>query len=70
MMPRILYSSKMYHSLPVTIEEANMKKKRINPDKSLFEDDKEGSADFEVDLKNWSPLQEVYDQMPSFEIGA
>lgn len=63
-------SSKMYHSLPITIEEANMKKKRINPDKSLFEDDEEGSADFEVDLKNWSPLQEVYDQMPSFEIGA
>ena len=63
-------SSKMYHSLPVTIEEANMKKKRINPDKSLFEDDEEGSADFEIDLKNWSPLQEVYDQMPSFEIGA
>lgn len=23
-----------------------------------------------VDLKNWSPLQEVYDQMPSFGIGA
>ena len=62
--------SKMYHNLPDTFEEANRKKKRISPDKNLFEDDEDKNAGDDFDLKNWSPLQEVYDQMSSFEISA
>ena len=62
--------SKMFHALPDTIEEANRKKKRTNPDKNLFENDEDEHADDEYDLKAWSPLQELYDQMPSFEISA
>ncbi len=62
--------SKMYHDLPDTIEEANRRKKKTNPDRNLFEDDEDESLDDDIDLKEWSPLQELYDRMPSFEMSA
>ena len=57
--------SKAYNELPTTIEEAKKKKKQADPD--LFKEDDE---DDDQDLKNWSPLQEMFDQMPSFSISA
>ena len=62
--------SKMYHDLPDTIEEANRRKKKTNPDRNLFEDDEDESLDDDIALKEWSPLQELYDRMPSFEMSA
>ncbi len=57
--------SKAYNELPTTIEEA--KKKQADPDPDLFNEDDE---DDDHDLKNWSPLQEMFDQMPSFSVSA
>ncbi len=57
--------SKAYNELPTTIEEAKKKKKQADPD--MFKEDDE---DDDQDLKNWSPLQEIFDQMPSFTVSA
>ena len=62
-------NSKMYNKLPATIEEAKKKSKQIDPDKDLFEEDKDEDTDA-FDLSSWSPLREMYDQMPSFVAGA
>ena len=59
--------SKAYNELPTTIEEAKKKKKQVDPDPDLFKEDDE---DDDQDLKNWSPLQEMFDQMPSFSVSA
>ena len=59
--------SKAYNELPTTIEEAKKKKKQADPDPDMFKDDDE---DDDHDLKNWSPLQEMFDQMPSFSVSA
>ena len=61
--------SKAYNELPTTIEEAKKKKKQTDqdPDPDLF---KEDDVDDDQDLKNWSPLQEMFDQMPSFSVSA
>lgn len=50
-----------YNRLPDTEEEAKGTDKRNNRFKT--EDD-------EDDLKNWTPLQEVIDEMPKFNVGA
>jgi hypothetical protein len=60
--------SKMYNKLPTTIEEVKKKKKQIDPDKDLFKEDNDDKDGF--DLSSWSPLRELYDQMPSFVAGA
>ncbi len=59
--------SKAYNELPTTIEEAKKKKKQADPDPDLFKEDDE---DDDHDLKNWSPLQEMFDQMSSFSVSA
>ena len=59
--------SKAYNELPIAIEEAKKKKKQVDPDPDLFKEDDE---DDDQDLKNWSPLQEMFDQMPSFSVSA
>ena len=56
--------SKAYNELPTTIEEAKKKKKQTDPD--LFKEDDEDDQN----LKNWSPLQEIFEQMPSFSVSA
>ena len=45
-----------------------MKKKQIDPDQDLFKEDNDDKDGF--DLSSWSPLRELYDQMPSFVAGA
>ena len=57
--------SKAYNELPTTIEEAKKKKKQTDQDPDLFKEDDE---DEDQDLKNWSPLQEMFEQMPSFSV--
>ena len=59
--------SKAYNELPTTIEEAKKKKKQTDQETDLF---KEDDVDDDQDLKNWSPLQEMFDQMPSFSVSA
>ena len=61
--------SKMYNKMPATNEEAKQKKKQVDPDKDLFKEDDEENTDG-FDLSSWSPLREMYDQMPSFVAGA
>lgn len=59
------HKSGAYSKLPGTVEEA---KKKTGADQENKFADEEKEDDF--DLKNWSPLQEVYDQMPTFSAGA
>lgn len=59
------HKSGAYSKLPNTVEEA---KKKTGADHENEFADEEKEDDF--DLKNWSPLQEVYDQMPTFSAGA
>lgn len=55
-----------YAKLPNTMEETQKKKNGNNENAfSRENEDKE-----EMDLKNWSPLQEVFNQMPTFSAGA
>ena len=55
-----------YSRLPNT--EAEAKRIRKTKDKISFKDDEDNSDGF--DLGNWSPLQEIMDEMPKFEVGA
>ena len=57
------HKSGAYEKLPNTIEEGD-KKNRESGD--VFSD----AEDEGFDLKNWSPLTEVYDSMPTFSVGA
>lgn len=59
------HKSGAYSKLPGTVEEAK-KKTGADPENKFADEDKED----DFDLKNWSPLQEVYDQMPTFSAGA
>lgn len=59
------HKSGAYSKLPGTVEEAK-KKTGIDRENKFADEDKED----DFDLKNWSPLQEVYDQMPTFSAGA
>ena len=58
-----------YSRLPNTEEDA--KKTRDTKYKSSFKDyeDNENNSE-KIDISNWSPLQEVMDEMPKFEVGA
>lgn len=60
------HKSGAYNKLPGTIEEAEKKKEGNN--ENAFSGGKEEEE--KIDLKNWSPLQEVFDQMPTFSAGA
>lgn len=59
------HKSGAYSKLPNTVEEAK-KKTGTDHENEFADEDKED----DFDLKNWSPLQEVYDQMPTFSAGA
>ena len=60
------HKSGAYEKLPNTAEEGD-KKNRESGD--VFSD-AEDEDDEGFDLKNWSPLTEVYDSMPTFSVGA
>ncbi len=60
------HKSGAYEKLPNTVEEGD-KKNRESGD--VFSD-AEDEDDEGFDLKNWSPLTEVYDRMPTFSVGA
>ena len=60
------HKSGAYEKLPNTVEEGD-KKTRESGD--VFSD-AEDEDDEGFDLKNWSPLTEVYDSMPTFSVGA
>lgn len=60
------HKSGAYENLPNTVEEGD-KKNRESGD--VFSD-AEDEDDEGFDLKNWSPLTEVYDSMPTFSVGA
>lgn len=62
------HQSGVYSKLPNTIEEAN--EKNGGEPKNVFSDTEEKAAGDGFDLKNWSPLTEVYDSMPTFNAGA
>ena len=58
------HKSGAYEKLPNTAEEVDKKNKESGDAFS----DAENEDDF--DLKNWSPLTEIYDSMPTFSVGA
>lgn len=60
------HKSGAYDKLPNTIEEGDKKNKESG---DVFSD-AEDEEDDGFDLKNWSPLTEVYDSMPTFSVGA
>ena len=60
------HKSGAYEKLPNTIDEGDKKKKKGEE----FFSDAEDEEDDEFDLKNWSPLTEVYDSMPKFSVEA
>jgi len=60
------HKSGAYEKLPNTAEEGDKEGKESGDVFSDAEDD-EGEC---FDLKNWSPLREVYDNMPTFSVGA
>lgn len=60
------HKSGTYEKLPNTVEERD-KEGKESGDIFSDADDKEDDG---FDLKNWSPLREVYDSMPTFSVGA
>ena len=63
------HKSGAYEKLPDTIEEAQKKNSEESGDVfSDAEDEEDNNGGF--DLKNWSPLTEVYDSLPTFSAGA
>lgn len=60
------HKSGAYEKLPNTAEEGDKKNKESG---DVFSD-AEDEDDEGFDLKNWSPLTEVYDSMPTFSVGA
>lgn len=63
------HKSGAYEKLPDTIEEAQKKNSEESGDVfSDAEDEEDNNGGF--DLKNWSPLTEVYDGLPIFSAGA
>ena len=60
------HKSGAYDELPNTIDEDDKKKKKSG---EVFSD-AEDEEDDEFDLKNWSPLTEVYESMPTFSVEA
>lgn len=62
------HKSGAYNKLPNTMEEANKKNNQGSGDVFSEAEDEEDNDVF--DLKNWSPLTEVYESMPTFSVGA
>lgn len=62
------HKSGAYEKLPNTMEDADKKKNEEAGD--VFSDAEEDDDKAQFDLKNWSPLTEVYDSMPTFSVGA
>ena len=62
------HKSGAYEKLPNTMEDADKKKNDEAGD--VFSDAEEDDDKAQFDLKNWSPLTEVYDSMPTFSVGA
>ena len=62
------HKSGAYNKLPNTMEEANKKNNQGSGDVFSEAEDEEDNDVF--DLKNWSPLTEVYENMPTFSVGA
>ena len=62
------HKSGAYEKLPNTMEDADKKKNEEAGD--VFSDAEEDDDKAQFDLKNWSPLTEVYDSMPTFSAGA
>ncbi len=60
------HKSGAYEKLPNTIEEGD----KSNKESGDVFSDAEDEEDEGFDLKNWSPLTEVYDSMPTFSAGA
>lgn len=60
------HKSGAYSKLPNTMEEANKNNNQNNG--NVFSEAEEEDYDA-FDLKNWSPLTEVYDSMPTFSEG-
>ena len=60
------HKSGAYEKLPNTVEEGDKKNRKSG---DVFSDAKD-EDDEGFDLKNWSPLTEVYDSMPTFSVGA
>ena len=60
------HKSGAYEKLPNTIEEGE----KSNKESGDVFSDAEDEEDEGFDLKNWSPLTEVYDSMPTFSAGA
>ena len=60
------HKSGAYEKLPNTVEEGDKEGKESGDVFSDVEDDEDEG----FDLKNWSPLREVYDSMPTFSVGA
>lgn len=64
------HQSGAYEKLPNTMEEAKKKNSKESGDVFSNAEDEEDSNNDGFDLKNWSPLTEVYDSMPTFNVGA
>ena len=60
------HKSRYYQELPNNTEDDERSNNRIEP--RLFKDIEDNEDD--MDLMNWSPLQEMYDRLPSFSVGA
>ncbi|MBR6359181.1 MAG: hypothetical protein IKS11_05975 [Lachnospiraceae bacterium] len=61
------HKSGAYNKLPGTAKDGKEKSGRANGE---FCTDAEDAEDVDLDLINWSPLKEVYDNMPAFSTGA
>lgn len=62
------HQSGAYSKLPDTIKEEKDKNAKGSGD--VFKDAEEEEDDIDFDLKSWSPLNEIYDNMPKFNVGA
>lgn len=62
------HQSGAYSKLPDTIKEEKDKNAKGSGD--VFKDAEEDEENTDFDLKSWSPLNEVYDNMPKFNVGA
>lgn len=62
------HKSGAYDKLPDTGEEANHGRDQISGD--VFSDGEEDEDTDGFDLRNWSPLTEVYNSIPTFSAGA
>lgn len=64
------HKSGAYEKLPNTTEEANKKNSKESGDVFSDAEDEKDSDNDGFDLKNWSPLTEVYDALPKFVVNA